>query len=68
MRSTNGRWTPAMKNGVPCMSKPLLIVINCSRGNNNEYDRSNGFSGGKIFDEEECIPIAYIQDNGAYIN
>lgn len=68
MRTTSGMWIPARKNGVSCMSKPMLVVFFCTRGIYNGKRMKLQNRGGKIFGgNEEFTVLSYIHQNGFYI-
>lgn len=70
LRKTSGSWIPAQKNGTPCLSKPLAIIIACNRNVGKACsERQYGpeiIGGYPIFDEEGCIMYSYLRWFGNY--
>ncbi len=71
LRKSSGKWLPAKKNGIPCLSKPFVIVISCERNKSKKcIERASGLNrigNIPIFKgEEECILLTSILWLGDY--
>lgn len=67
LRKTSGSWIPAKKNGTPCLSKPLAIIISCNRSFRRDcYVRPDLIDTAPAFHEEECIIFSSFRWFGDY--